>query len=353
MQIANFDTQLVNSYLERRDYDKIIGNKNLFLTTFYKMYKNENLNPIIKFKVTVLENAIKIKGDPGAISQVTECIEKIRQLLLDSKKEQSLLVNILIIKHCGEVFFVKENPLIDVSKFGVKGISGRFYKSLILTNLQGLAKACGFVFFETTQSQIIKGYITTGTIKIKVLHFEWSKEEYITYPILPKAIKELENFGVGFYKMYQEQTICDFKLCTQDKGGKIFQVHSTILHLNGGPVLQKMVTGLFKEGQERSISFQDYSAHTIAGFIKFIYLGAKAFVDQYVSCLSGDADIFELLRFAHAFQVSVLIDCCTNIISLLAKKENKEDIKVLANTYGNEHLKQLYQYLNKIAEIHA
>jgi hypothetical protein len=242
----------------------------------------------------------------------------------------------------------KERPLIDKTKFGVfDGIPHQFYETIILPNLSNLAKTCGLIFSQAIKNQAIKSYCGTENKEVDVLHFEWPKEDYLVYPIAPKPIKESENLGSTFYKMYEDQVLCDFKFTCQDD--KIFQVHSSILYVNGGPVLQKMLTGAFKESQEKSITFESYSSNTIADFIKFAYLGGKAFSDQYISSASEEADIFELFRFAHELQVSPLVDCCTNLISLLATPENKDDIKKLASQYDNEHLQQLLTHLEKTA----
>jgi len=140
--------------------------------------------------------------------------------------------------------------------------------------------------------------------------------------------------------MQQDQLFCDFKIASKEG---IIELHSNILFLNGGPVIQTMMRSTMKEGLEKAVSFTDYSSGAIKEFIQYLYVGGKAFSDGYISS-HHEANVYELLDFAHKFQISTLVDCCTNIISQLADKEEVQEIERLAELFGNSHLKQLAEH---------
>lgn len=183
-----YDAQLVNFYLEREKYHNIIGSKKLFLATFYTMYKGDsNLN--FNFKVSVLEDEIiKVTGDAGAIFEVKKVIEKIRQFLLGSIKEQSPFVNIVVIENGQDIHLENEKPLRNIYSLNLNVVPIQFYEHIILPNLPRLAKACDLIFSETTEyHNIITGY---GLTKAKFLHFEWQKGKIDLY------IKLFQNLGL-------------------------------------------------------------------------------------------------------------------------------------------------------------
>lgn len=55
-----------------------------------------------------------------------------------------------------------------------------------------------------------------------------------------------------------------------------------------------------------------------------------------------------MIKMAHQYNITQLIDCCTNLFALFFHGETKEEIenlKKLALLYNNEHLKQLVEHL--------
>lgn len=95
-----------------------------------------------------------------------------------------------------------------------------------------------------------------------------------------------------------------------------------------------------------------YRKHIIEAFLKLIYLGGKEFSEKMI--LSNNLDInklYNLFTFAHMYEVKTLIDCCTNLISLQATKEDMGEIKKLASFSNNEHLKELYDYFSREQKI--
>ena len=143
--------------------------------------------------------------------------------------------------------------------------------------------------------------------------------------------------------MQQKKFLCDFKILTKTD---VLDVHSNILFINGGDVVQKSMENNFIESEKKMISFENFSSETISDYIKFIYLGAENFFKEYISTeMEEESNIFELFDFANQYQVMPLIDCCTNIISLLATKDNADEIQELVTKYNNSHLQELHNVL--------
>ncbi len=139
---------------------------------------------------------------------------------------------------------------------------------------------------------------------------------------------------------------CDFQLIA--KNGVAIQAHSLILRTYAEDffvnLLSPELSGLV-ESKKKMISLSEYSERAIRAFIDFIYLGGPEFQEKLMSSEYSDLDIWELLEFAHKYQVLVLVDCCTNLISRLATIDEADGVFKAAKLYNNDHLYKLYEEL--------
>ena len=130
----------------------------------------------------------------------------------------------------------------------------------------------------------------------------------------------------------------DVKLLT--KSGEIIKAHAIAMRMCGGKKIQKVLTKKTKE-----LDFTKFSKDAVNAFVDFIYLGASGLDPK--TFLENADDLYELLRMAYKYTLTPLIDCCTNLISLVAKSEDSKKIKLLIDDYDNEHLIELYNPLSK------
>lgn len=335
----------LNMYLERKDYEPIIKDPDLFWLAYCKaILPHQKKEEVEYFFVSIVDKNVSYLGKETIIKKMQNMIEEIRKFLLEGL-ESKINCEILVIEDLVTCYLRKESPLIDLTEERI-GYSKSLYHTFIKPALPNLAEFCGAIYAKDTKNQLVKQYTLSpaSIISVEVIQINWQKESWLVYPIPPKLIPQQEEMGKALYSLYQKQQLCDFSLVSKDN---IIQVHSSLLYIYGGPVLQKLLTSDMKETIDKVISLADYSHTTVQAFIEFIYLGGKGFSEKVVSSNNQNTiNLFELFELANAFQIENLIDCCTNLITLVANKQDLKVIQHLASLYGNKHLEQLCEHLS-------
>lgn len=102
-----------------------------------------------------------------------------------------------------------------------------------------------------------------------------------------------------------------------------------------------------KETLHKEILLAEYSENTVRAFIDFIYLGGKTFSQNVIlSKNKNEINLLELLDFAKTYEIEILLDCCTNLISLFATNKNLVELQPLTTLYEIEHLNKLFKHLS-------
>lgn len=319
----------LNECLARKDFETIIKDPILFWFSYCKAFFNHRRGEEVEyFSVSIEGEEIRYSGSAGVIKSLKDTMEHIRECLVEDW-DKRINVEILQTSYAIDYYFSPARNISDNSK-NFK-IFKNWYDLFIKPALSDFAENCGAVYKDDYSET--RG----GTI----LQVTWKNS--LIYPITPKPIAEPAPIGKILYPLYQRQEHCDFSLHCKD--GAVIKSHFALLYGYGGCVLQRLLTSDFKETRERSISFENHPKDVIESFLEFIYGGAAEFSEKMIA--SKDLDItklYELFHFAHMYQVEALVDCCSNLISLVATKENLVEIQRLADMYDNAHLKQLYEH---------
>ncbi len=343
-QVNSKKSDLLDACLERKDCISIIENKDLFWLAFCKaLFPKQGKKDSDVLKVSIEGNIIKILGKEPVIKQTQDLIEELRQFFLEGLRARKSF-ELLIIEFCRECHLRKAGDSIDLTD--QKGYFGWVYNSYLKPALPLLAQFCGAIYSENKKKQSIK-FVRECPAReeiVDVIRIQWRDESHLVYPIAPTVIPTRKELGKAMYSLYQKQEGCDFKLFSKDG---VTKVHSLLLRIYGGPVLQALLSSDMKETNEASISFEGYSKSVVDAFMDYIYLGGEAFSEKVLSSHEDNKiNIIELFEFAHTYQVDTLLDCCTNIISLVATKNDLETLQSVLALHDNKHLKQICDYLS-------
>jgi hypothetical protein len=162
----------------------------------------------------------------------------------------------------------------------------------------------------------------------KKLSIKWDRKTHGVYLIPPLPVTENaeDQLRQGLYEMYSNGKFCDFSLIHRDQ---IVKIHKIVMHARSGPVIQAMIDSGMLESSNMQMEMNEFSLCTVHAFVKYMYLGCNAIDSESV-------DPYDLLAFAHMYQLPVLMNHAINIINLTATAQNKSTIKKLAKKYGND-----------------
>lgn len=315
--------------LSQKDFDTILKDPDLFWLSFCKsFFLHQNKNYDVNFYVTIENEEILYSGINGTIEELRKTIEKIRECLIEGlHNRKNVTIQQTSYSFFPSYYLFTPDNLSNNCPTEFK-ISKDWYESFMKHVLPDFLENCGATCIQERTEDSTRSR----------LQITW--KDVLIYPIASKPISTPEPIGKALYPLYQKQEHCDFTICCAD--GVVIKSHFALLYGYGGYVLQKLLTSDFKESKDRVITFETHSTDIIKDFLEFIYLGGKEFSEKMI--LSKDLDIiklYELFDFAHMYGIETLMDCCTNLISLKATKEDISEIKELANLYNNEHLQQL------------
>lgn len=330
---ASFESlSVVDDCLVRNDCDTILLDKDLFWLAFCKaLASNKDREVRCRFEVSLHQNSVKIWGSDDLIEKTQCFVEELRLFFLDSSKNR-LDFEVFAVKDCGCCHLLKESPIFDLSQVNDSEYSYLWYSSLIKPALPELARFCGAVYSEEHKKITVRTSDYTQVENCEAIQVNWLAERPLVYLIPPKNIPvQIPNQDIGSQP-------CDFILSSADKQTNI---HSSVLLLNAGPVIQKMLSTQMKEAEEHMIMFSEYSQDTVDNFIQFLYHGGQSLLsyNQEISHL------VELFEFANTYQIEALIDCCTNLFCAFATQDDLEILTDLVDKYDNNHLKLLLDHL--------
>lgn len=319
----------VHQCLSQKDFDTVLRDPDLFWLSFCKsFFHHQNKNYDVNFSVTIENEEIRYAGHNGAMEELKKTIEKIRQCLIHGLNHRK---DVTFLQTCSS--FLPSNYVFNLENVSDDcptefKIAKDWYESFIKHVLPDFLENCGATYIQKQ----------TENPACSRIQIHW--KNILTYPIPCKTIPAPKPIGEVLYSLYEKQQNCDFSIRCMD--GTLIKAHSALLYAYGGAVLQKLLTSDFKESKDKVVTFGTHGKDIIKIFLEFIYLGGNKFSERMILC--DDLHItklYELFEFAHMYEVKTMIDCCTNLISLKATKENLKEIQELASVYNNTHLNQL------------
>lgn len=346
------DLSQVEEKLLRKDYSSIINSSDLFLNLFYKAASDlSHVADSTTFSIIRKDRKITITAKEHNRKDFEKGVEQIRTLFLQNYGDNKPST-IVAIDCVGEKFLrAPSAELIDVTKsLGDKSgsIMGHIYERYILPSMPSVAKSLGAVYSDTVVNQQYKTIGGSQTKEVEGFQVNFLASEHFIYPIAPVKIPERESTQKAMYELYKqkEQPLCNLTLRARDN--EEIKMHALPLYLYGGKVLQNTLTSGLKESVTQTIHMPEFTIDVIKQFVEFIYLGPSALTPELF--FQKEVDVWELLRMAHLYQTSTLIDCCTNLITLICQVEQAEELKAIAETYENPHLLELYKHLTTTNE---
>ena len=340
----NIDITSLEELLGRKDYPTILKSSELFLSVYYRamntFHKNDSM-----YSVSRQGNTIKVKWD-NSLTEIEKGVERVR-VLLESQYREKKTCTILPITIAIETYLQTPSPqIIDLSN-STGEESGRIshclYRDYILPVIPRIAEIIGAIFSATTLEQHYNSGYQTQTCEIKGFTITFLASEHFIYPIEPVTISARDSMEKSMYDLYKDK---DQPLCTlvlRTAGDSEVRMHPFPFYQYGGDALKKMIGGHFKETRDQAINFSHFSDQTVREFVEFLYLGPNALTPEVF--FAKEVNLCELLDMAHTYQVPLLVDCCTNLLSLVATPDQAGDIKRIADMYENSHLQKLCEHL--------
>jgi hypothetical protein len=339
----NIDLTQTQDLVNCRDYDAILQSKERFWAQFCMAHAQTNMKEQYCFKTKIETESIKVIGREHIVKNMADTVDEIRKLLLEKheKKENCSIAPIKIVK----LHFKSESKVIDLSDElpDSPKIFESWYNAHIKPTWQNLASSLGAtVSFQEKMQMYIDHDHKLQNQNITLVKINWNRDAHYIFPILPLPLEALPPLDVATCReLFKNKIGCDLVL--KDKDGYSISMHSLILLLRGGTALTSTLTSKMKEGESKTISF-DFDKTVLHAFTDYLYSPSPGeFLEQFVR--EPTCDWFELLAFAHTFQVPRLVDCMTNVISLLDPEEHLEKIKAAADRYENSQLQKLVEHL--------
>ena len=341
------DSTELESEISRKNYRRIIENKRLFWEAFCRASceRDQKLRHD-GFTVTYSKNQLVITGRSHVISKVWEAVEKIRGFFVQGYEERYPF-QILLPEYMTNTFFLNSSEFVDLSEsvrcreFRIDSVK---YLSFIEPTLGGLCESVNALFRTVKQSRHLKIFqaIPHQNALIRAIEVRWKEGVRLIYPILPLKVEHSSNERAVYLKMVNRQTFCDIRL--QSSTGAIW-VHTLFLKIHGGECIRALLTSKMEEVDKRAVEFSTFSHPVVQAYVDFMYMELEAFQEKYEK--ERGVDFFELLQFAHTYQVKPLFDCTVNLLSLFCTFSDVARVSFLARLYQDKQLTQLGSYLVK------
>lgn len=348
-KISETNFQQMDDFVLKKDFKAVLENKELFWMLFCTSYcglKKKSQDSDC-FTVQLKERNLIILGRPHIVKNINMTVEKIRIFTMEAfnqKKDFTFVSN----KMACDIHFRKDGVEIDFSDwlYNKEGtIFESWYGEFFAPTLAPLFNSLGAAYSVEKQMRSIKNDLySDGRLmneNVNVHKVEWKNHEVCVYPIVPKSLPSCQDAQNGLFELYEKQKFCDFFLHTQE--AEVIGLHKVILYLNGGETLKHLIDSNFKEAKENKLVLDSYSTQVVRYFVDYIYLGPENCLEKMIE--NNFSEPYQLFTLAHFFQVTPLIDCCTNYISLIADTQDLPTIRSLANDFKNQHLKALAFYL--------
>lgn len=353
---SSFDATSIERSISHCDYKLIANDSNLFWNLFCLHYVNINktyhpsscrLNRSC-FDVIRNKNIVTIDGDDRIVNLVKKTIEEVRPFFVQALKKKQLTSFVMVANHFYQdtykLHLIENSEVIDVFQLQ-GGICTAWYYSYISPPLPELSKSLGLSISLSKKQQSLRSLDDHLAPKIDIqevdlIKLQPNKETCWVFPIPPKNLQSDVGMEHAYPYFKEQHHLCDFALVSQ--GGEIVKLHTMMLYIRGGTYFQTIIDGKWEESEKKSLSLS-FSISTLRAFADFIYLGAETLMEKILADGKG-INILELFEFANKYQIQSLINCSTNLISVLLSEEDKtqlEQIRKLAIDFNNEHLKEL------------
>lgn len=339
-----FPLEQLKYLLSVKDYDAVIKNPELFKKAFFLTAGQRDPDPFLSIREK--DDQLHVELSCGLFTVLPKIIELIRQFIEKTLEEKKSKATIYLLKDSPKIYFTEKLDSEIILENVSEKFSKHFYFNSVEPSLSDFAKSIGLTYSESICKQEIRHFADVmhrETVTGKAICFEFSEEAGFIYPIPPVKITDTSanELQKGLYDLYQEQQMCDYTLIAQGTGE--IALHSNVLLVRGGKYFKDLMTNGMKESFEKQTRL-DCSLGTLKIFIDFLYLGSCVFEPE--SFFKGDngSHVFELLALADYCQNETLINCCTNLISLLVDQKDCETIKNLAELYNNDHLRRLHEH---------
>lgn len=261
--------------------------------------------------------------------------------------------------------YQKSDTLCDVTLIGNEG---------------GVIKAHGVALFPFV-NEGVRTKLLAGQKKFRYLD---SSAEMLQAEVTTAYQQLDQDTDIYFRCLYKEQLLCDFSFISKE--GEEIKLHKLILHVYGGEVFRTALSGTMVESAEGSIRFPEVSQRALRRLVDYLYLGQQSLMPEKVlesvrypvvdsrSVFRQFADIFsstadtleqqqarqqqlktdiefelcELIDIGTQWMIPGLVDCCTNIISVMPQP-NVQVIKQLSGLYiDNQHLASISSRLENL-----
>lgn len=350
-QYPSLATSETQNLISIKDFSAIINDPIHFTTAFF-LTASEKISSKDYLGIELHDDKLTVHAPSFITDPLVDGLEEIRKILAESLEKK--LSNVLIhpINEYDNITF-KNDLTVPISFVDQSWplIPIDIYSKYLRLVLPFFAESIGLTFTEFNSDVTYATDLGDSTQNVKSLRFEWVSSTNYFYPIKPVEIadRSAKELLQGFHKLYQRQFLCDYTL--KARNGEI-ALHSIVLHQFGGEYFQNLLNSEMKESSEKQVQL-DYSLDVLKKFIDFLYLGKEALEPEVFFKTDDGLDVTELLRFAHYCQNEVLVNCCTNLISLSFGQDSKQMIKALADLYQNAHLQQLYEYYSPSTDPNA
>lgn len=339
--------------ISRKDYSKIIKSEKLFWGVF--CYSTALVDAEKKqvqsghYSIVNVNGNLKISARRHILEKVKRAVNEIRLFYVDGlKKKENFQIVFPVVTHDVFIRAVEETiNLDDWLSDKVFKIPNSFFRDWVKPYLQQLSSFVGTEGFIFQKKQ----KITTGSEfsdreenNVSAFQVTWNKDGYLTYPITPVKVEVDEAAKRVFYPLYRDQILCDLEFLAK-KNELIVKTHAAFLYIYGGEMMKTLLMNKMEESLTRKIQFKEFDKPVVRAYSDFIYLSLDDFNKKYSK--KGACDLVQLFKLAQMYQLEPLINCCTNLISLLSGPEDLKAIDGLAKLYENAHLKRLAAYFRE------
>ncbi len=343
--ILSIDTHKFNEVYELADYGAIVKDPLLFLAAYFKVFPTVSADP--SFQVSHFINKTVVQGSE-LLKKVAETIEKLRPFFAKGF-DKEIDFKVCFIEDFNDNGYFKElNDKLDCSKNQIDRISCTCFKKYIEPALSRFATNCGATSIDNVKRLQVKSLKGPLQIKIvKVLEFSWNIGSHTPHKIFPKKIMDsrtITNKEMKLYEDYKDGINCNYQINIQNNVS--IKIHCDVITRNAKEAFKNLLELKRIDFKNKSIDLSEFSESTILAFLDFVYLDFSMFQRKMMVEEYSVAEILDILPFAIQYHLPSLLDCCTNLLSRIASKDDGMEIYAAAETYNNEHLKLLHKALS-------
>jgi hypothetical protein len=347
------DLRCLNEAVQKGDVETIIKSRDLFLAKFFTVFAEKREKNNKYFDVKIDGNRAHIEGMLHIIDEVKTQVELFRKLAAEAL-EMKTEVGRILIPVLRKLFLrsASQEPidLTDWHSLNVKDkIDQRFFWDYVKPYLSDFLQSLGYHYSESKTTQLAEIHENSppeNTNNVTAIRIAPKQERHFVYQIKPAEVSPSKHPGSDFYDFYKQGIRCDYQLKSCE--GTVFKVHSIVLAIYGGPYFQSLFSDNMKEMKEvvdNTINLS-FSKEVLQSVVDYIYLGPKSLEDRLLK--GEETDVYGILQFAHAYQLTSLFKKSVNLLILSAEKNDYETVETMANLYKDEDLLRFADHLKLV-----